>query len=159
MKTEAVPAGLGGSGNWSPASTNIVRSICNPINQDEDLFDTTFTIFANGVSWDSSHDAVALISEIQTSNVDNTHMIAATTMQVLAFFEDAPDLTASDQYATFLRKASQWGSHMLWDFTVTYMQSVASGLRAPNLQLPGFTAEPTLLAADGHTPLDASLSG
>lgn len=157
MNAEALPAGLGEGGNWSPTSINIVRSICNPINQDEDLFDATFTIFANGVSWDYSHDAVALISEIQTSNVDNTHMIAATTMQVLAFFEEAPDLSDSRQYAAFLKKASQWGSHMLWDFTVTYMQSVASGLHAPGLHLPSFTAEPTLLAADGHTPLGVSL--
>lgn len=159
MSTDALPAGLGEGGNWSPASTNIVRSICNPIDQDEDLLDTTFTIFANGISWDYSHDAVALISEIQTANVDNTHMIAATTMQLLAFFEEAPDLSDDRQYVSFLKKASQWGSHMLWDFTVTYMQSVAGGLQAPELRLPNFTVEPTLLASDGHTPLGVSSRG
>lgn len=154
MTSSASPAGIGKSGNWTPASTHIVRSICNPINQEEDLFESTFTVFANRVSKGDNHkDAVVLISEIQTSNVDNTHMVAATTMQLLIFFEKAPNLANETEYTEFLKQAAKWGGHMLWDFTTSYMRTIASGLHTPELRLPAYTTQPTLLASDGHTPL------
>ncbi|HJF15469.1 MAG TPA: hypothetical protein K8V32_11835 [Enteractinococcus helveticum] len=141
--------------NWFPTATNIVRSICNPIDQDEDLFEITFTIFVNAMpTSDGSNNAAALISEIQTSNVNQSHMIAATTMQVLHFFEETPALDNDDEYLAFLSKAAKWGSHLLWDFTVSHMRTLASGLQTPELNLPTTLPGPTLLAADGHTPLD-----
>ena len=154
MSDNVSPAGMGPRGDWSPISTHIVRSICNPTGSNESPHELTFSISADVVRQTSGPEIVALIGEIQASNVAESHFLAATALLALAFDGTAPDLSNEKDYREFLEFAAKWGCHLLWDYTVAHVRSLASGLQHPEIDLPVATPMPTLLKRGGMNPLD-----
>lgn len=131
---------------------HVVRSICNPIADPDEVPELTFTLWAGGMEDKADLEIPLIFGEVLTSNVSESHLLGVTVLAMMhpgERFELNP--RDDDQSDAFLRTWGPWASHALWDYALTQLRILASGLFMPDLDLPQFTPDPYLTFANNDT--------
>lgn len=135
----------------TPGGIQVVRSICNPAPEPDELGDV-FTAYLAPVE-DPPHPMFGVVGEVQTSNLQRTHMLGVTVVLFVSMNQQVPDLNDPEVYRTFAERVVPWSAHILWDMATTQLRLVASGLLHADMNITPVTPEPILLNVLGQEPI------
>ena len=133
---------------------HVVRSICNPIEGDTTDVETSFSLWCGAMEPEDEPARPLVMGQVFCTNALSSHMLGVTIAAICIPGAANPvDPHDDEQADEFLNEWGNWASHVIWDYAVGHLRSLASGLMQNELDVPIITPTPSLLMSQtvrGH---------
>lgn len=138
----------------SVGALHLIRSICNPLSEDEVDLEPSLTLALSRIEADEDGRHAFVMMEVVAPASTGTYFVGATVMAVVGI--DDRDTSTPAARNRLLADVVPSVIHPMWDYSLSHLRMLVSGLIDATLDAPNLTPEPILLseaegAADDST--------
>lgn len=149
---------LGSDVPYVHGSLQVVRSVCDPLQNPREDFDHSFIMWVlpkEGTEGEHHPRQLMLLTQVEALNSARTHHLGVASVSVLMLSPNA-DVDVSDRESRN-RFLETWGpsmAHVSWDYCTNHIRLLASGLPVPSVNLETTTPIPSLRFEDADDEMD-----
>lgn len=130
----------------SIGSLHIVRSICNPLHDDEVRLEASLSLALSEIDGDIDGRHAYVTMEVIAPASTGRYFVGATVMAVVGI--DSRDTSTPAARNGLLADVVPAVVHPMWDYSLSHLRMLVSGLIDATLDAPDLTPDPIMLSEE-----------